>query len=248
VDIPLLEIRDLVKVRRQGGVSFELVVPGFEIQDGSFISLVGESGCGKSTLLDVIALVLQPDACGLFQFQNPAGRSAWAVDDVKALWESDDEQALAALRRERLGYVLQSGGLLPFLTARQNLQLPLLINGKQDQFEIVERFAKKMGIANLLSKKPRYLSGGQRQRVAILRAMVHQPALILADEPTAAVDRARARAIINDLSTLAREGGSSVVMVTHDPKLVEPVADASWVFQVAQLSATSTRSVCVEQA
>lgn len=247
-DFPLLEIRDLLKIRRQGGVSFELVVPRFEVPGGSFIALVGESGCGKSTLLDILALVLKPNDCGLFQFQNPTGKTIWAVDDIKALWDSDDEQALAALRRERLGYVLQSGGLLPFLTARQNLQLPLMINGKQDQFEIVEQLSKKMGIANVLSKKPRYLSGGQRQRVAILRAMVHQPALILADEPTAAVDRARARSIINDLSTLAREGGSSVIMVTHDSHLVGSVADATWIFQVEQISGTLTRSVCVKHA
>ena len=247
-ETPLLEIRDLVKVRRQGGVSFELLVPRFALPGGSFVALVGESGCGKSTLLDVLALVLKPSACGLFQFQDPAARTVWAMDDIKALWDSDDEQTLAALRRERLGYVLQSGGLLPFLTARQNLQLPLMINGKQDKFEIIELLSRKMGIANVLSKKPRYLSGGQRQRVAILRAMVHQPALILADEPTAAVDRARARLIIDDLNRLAREGGSSVIMVTHDPQLVESVADATWVFQVEQTSGTMTRSVCVEQA
>ena len=244
---PLLEIRDLVKNREQGGVSFELVVPRFNVPAGSFIALVGESGCGKSTLLDVLALVLKPSACGHFQFQDPAGKPARAVDDIKALWDSDDEQALAALRRKRLGYVLQSGGLLPFLTARQNLQLPLTINGMQDKYPVVEWLSKKMGIANVLSKKPRYLSGGQRQRVAILRAMVHQPALILADEPTAAVDRARALSIINDLSALASEGGSSVIMVTHDQQLVKSVADATWVFRVEQVSSTLTRSTCVEQ-
>jgi len=241
----LIEIRNLVKVRRQGGVEFELMVPAFTLAGGSFAALVGESGCGKSTLLDLLALVLQPTSCERFLFQNPAGETLWSADDVMALWQSGDEDALAGLRRSRLGYVLQSGGLLPFLTARQNLRLPLNINGGEDGYERLEKLAQKMGIAGLLSKKPRFLSGGQRQRVAILRAMVHRPALILADEPTAAVDRARARAIVDDFRRLAVEGGSSVIMVTHDPQLVEKLADATWTFHVEQSGDQLTRSVCV---
>jgi len=241
---PLVEIAGLVKLREQGGVAFELVVPRFEVARGRFIALVGESGCGKSTLLDTLALVLRPTACERFLFQDPDAPSLWAADDVMALWRSGDEQALAGLRRRRLGYVLQSGGLLPFLTARQNLQLPLRLNGRSDGSEELERLSRRIGVANVLGKKPRYLSGGQRQRVAILRALVHGPALILADEPTAAVDRARARSIVKDLGGLAREGGGSVIMVTHDPQLVESAADAVWGFRVEQVSDVRTRSVC----
>jgi len=212
---------------------------------GSFVALVGESGCGKSTLLDLLALVLQPTSCERFLFRNSGGETGSSADDVLALWRSGDEKALAGLRRSRLGYVLQSGGLLPFLTARQNLRLPLNINAERNGYARVEQLAEKMGIAGLLSKKPRFLSGGQRQRVAILRAMVHRPALILADEPTAAVDRARARVIVDDFRRLAVAGGSSMIMVTHDPQLVERVADATWTFNVQQASDRLTRSVCV---
>ncbi|MCB1875875.1 MAG: ABC transporter ATP-binding protein [Chromatiales bacterium] len=245
-DQPLLvDIADLVKVREQGGVAFELEVPRFDVAPGRFVALVGESGCGKSTLLDILALVLKPTRCGRFLFQNPDGESLWTSDDVMGLWDSGDERELALLRRHRLGYVLQSGGLLPFLSAWENLRLPLLLNGRQDRGAEVKRLAERIGVANVLAKKPRYLSGGQRQRVAILRALVHGPALILADEPTAAVDRARARSIVEDLAALAREGGSSVIMVTHDPQLVVTMADQVWGFEVEQVSENLTRSRCV---
>jgi putative ABC transport system ATP-binding protein len=244
-DAPLsIDIVDLVKVREQGGVAFELVVPRFEVEPGSFVALVGESGCGKSTLLDMLALVLKPTRCERFRFQNPDAGTVWASDDVMSLWESGNEQAMAALRRHRLGYVLQSGGLLPFLSAWDNLLLPLQLNGNLGRIADVKRLAERIGVAKVLSKKPRFLSGGQRQRVAILRALVHGPALILADEPTAAVDRARAQSIVADLGNLAREGGSSVIMVTHDPQLVGTVADQVWGFEVEQVSENLTRSVC----
>lgn len=244
-EVPLLvDIVGLVKLREQGGVAFELVVPRFDVAPGSFVALVGESGCGKSTLLDMLALVLKPTACERFLFQNQDAGTVWASDDVMSLWESGKEQNLAALRRHRLGYVLQSGGLLPFLSAWDNLRLPLQLNGRDDRLDEVKRLAERIGVANVLSKKPRFLSGGQRQRVAILRALVHGPALILADEPTAAVDRTRAQSIVADLGELAREGGSSVIMVTHDPKLVVDVSDQVWGFEVEQVSGTLTRSVC----
>jgi len=241
---PLVDIAELVKVREQGGVSFELRVPRFVVRPGSFVALVGESGCGKSTLLDILALVLQPTRCDRFLFKDPDADSVWATDDVMDLWQSGDEQGLAQLRRRRLGYVLQSGGLLPFLSALDNLRLPLLLNGRAERVDEIRRLAERIGVATVLSKKPRYLSGGQRQRVAILRALVHGPALILADEPTAAVDRARARTIVEDLGGLAREGGSGVIMVTHDPQLVDTVADRVWGFSVEQVDDDLTRSVC----
>ena len=154
--------------------------------------------------------------------------------DIKALWALNEEAELARIRRDHLGYVLQSGGLLPFLNVKQNIQLPLRISEREQKDASFDELAVRMGIAGLLEKKPQHLSGGQRQRVAILRAMVHRPLLILADEPTAAVDGSRARGIVRDFHTLAKEYGSAVVMVTHNVDLIEPVADALYTYRVSQ--------------
>ncbi len=236
----VISVRDLLKRREQGGSAFTLKVPQLHAERGEFIALVGESGCGKSTLLDILALVLRPDAAARFVL-TPA-RSGRAVD-VWRLWQSDAEEALARARRELLGYVLQSGGLLPFLSVRRNISLPQRL--QQGVAGDVTALAARMGMQGLLDKKPRYLSGGQRQRVAILRALAHRPAIILADEPTAAVDGARARSIVADFHALARSEGSAIVMVSHDLKLVEAFADRIYGYQVTAVDERLTESVCV---
>jgi putative ABC transport system ATP-binding protein len=240
----ILDIRDLVKVREQGGVVFELKVPLFRVRRGQFCGIVGESGCGKSTLLDMLALVLRPTYCVGFDLIVPhAGDSIRAID-VNTLWERDDEAALAKIRRNYLGYVLQSGGLLPFLTVYENIRLPLRLKKGAQKNVVIEKLALRMGVNGLFGKKPHYLSGGQRQRIAIMRAMVHQPMIILADEPTAAVDSERAKAIIDDFHMLAKEYGTSIVVVTHNHRLIESVADRLYTYELSEISQTVTRSVC----
>jgi putative ABC transport system ATP-binding protein len=244
-DPVVLDLKNLVKVREQGGTAFELEVPEFRLRQGEFLALVGESGCGKSTLLDMLGLVLRPTSCDRFTLYEPVGGGKTRALDVTALWQKGDDSELARLRRNQLGYVLQSGGLLPFLTVRQNLQLPLRIKDRAaDESRSLEA-ASRMGVEPLYSKKPQYLSGGQRQRVAILRAMVHRPMLILADEPTGAVDSQRAEAIIQDFRSLAKKQGTTIVMVTHNHRLIEPVADRTYTYRVSQISGNLTRSVCV---
>jgi putative ABC transport system ATP-binding protein len=236
---PVVALRDLVRVREQGGVAFELRVPAFDLHAGEFVALVGESGCGKSTLLDILALVLRPSSVGSFVLRD--GGTHRSVD-ANALWQANDEDGLARVRREMLGYVLQSGGLLPFLNVRRNIGLPRrLKTGRRGD---IHDLAERMGLGGLLDKKPRYLSGGQRQRVAILRAIGHRPALILADEPTAAVDRARARAIVSDFRDLAKAEGCAIAMVSHDQQLVQDFADRSYGFEVESPSADLTLSTC----
>lgn len=238
-----LELRHARKQRAQGGVVFELEITDFELHSGEFIAIVGESGCGKSTLLDLLALVSRPTESQVFRYHNPA---QGASHDLKALWERGDESTLAQLRRSQLGYVLQTGGLLPFLSVRQNIALSAKLNGECRDADLI-RLAERMDVDKLLEKKPQYLSGGQRQRVAILRALHHRPRLILADEPTAAVDKSRARKIVEDFDTLARETGATVVMVTHDRELVAPFADRTYSFTVTEVSKTLTRSTCYQQ-
>jgi putative ABC transport system ATP-binding protein len=165
--------------------------------------------------------------------------------DIKKLWQEHHESKLADLRRNFLGYVLQSGGLLPFLTVEQNIKLPWRIKRMHTTPEHFKKIASRMGIENLFKKKPQYLSGGQRQRIAILRAMVHNPMIILADEPTAAVDTNRAKAIIDDFYGLAKEYDNTIVIVTHNFRLITQLADSMYTYRVSQISETLTRSVCV---
>ncbi len=232
----LLSIIEMQKKREQGGVSFELNVPNFSLQRGQFVAIVGASGCGKSSLLDMLALVLRPNKCKEFLISNST-----ETMDITEIW--NHETKLAAIRRNIFGYVLQTGGLLPFLTVERNISLPIKV--KQSGYSVADiyKLAKKMGIENILSKKPQFLSGGQRQRVAILRAMAHKPDIILADEPTAAVDKENAHIIVKNFYELAKEIGTTIVMVTHDYDLVSELADITYTFKVSHESAIKTCSV-----
>jgi len=237
---PMVCLEGLVKTRSQSESVFELQVPSFTVKPGEMVAVIGESGCGKSTLLDIIALVMTPTAVARFEIACGAG----TVSDVAALWAQDDEDALSALRRDAFGYVLQTGGLLPFLSVRQNICLPWRIKGSRISRARVEALAKSLGVAGCLDRMPVSLSIGQRQRAAIVRALVHHPRLVLADEPTAAVDKARARAIMDDLQRLAREESVAGVIVTHDVDLIVDRADAAYTFDTVQLSEQFTRSTC----
>lgn len=241
----ILEMRNVFKRREQGGVAFELVVPEIRLVSGQFVAVVGDSGCGKSTLLDIMALVSRPSRSTRFRCLFAGNGGSAQELDIGGLWEKNDEMGLATIRMHRLGYVLQTGGLLPFLTVRQNIELPLRIKGEADVSH-PGVLAKKIGIGGLLGKKPQFLSGGQRQRVAIIRALAHKPQLILADEPTAAVDKKRAESIVRDFHSLARESGATIVMVTHDRNLVKDLSDATYTFDVDEISETLTRSTAVE--
>ncbi len=169
---------------------------------GEFLAIVGPSGCGKSTLLHVIATVDRADrgqveVCG--------------VDLVAA-----DEAQLTLLRRRKIGVVFQDFQLLPSLTAAQNVALPLALDGKQDPKRVLE-VLEQVGLAHRTGHYPGELSGGEQQRVAVARALVHRPALIVADEPTGNLDSAAGRVVLDLLMRLRREVGAALVMATHDP-------------------------------
>ncbi|MFP4154880.1 MAG: ABC transporter ATP-binding protein [Halothiobacillaceae bacterium] len=236
---PMYRLEGVSRRRAQGGSAFELIIPALEIHAGELVAIVGESGCGKSTLLDLLALVLRPSRAEIFGFHAPGHQEP---TDVGALWLADREDRLAAMRREYMGYVLQTGGLLPFLSVRGNIELPARVAGRPARS--LARLAADLGISGLLDRMPHALSVGQRQRVAIARAVAHGPALVLADEPTAAVDQGRARKIMEELATLARAHGTAVVVVTHDRRLVEPLMDRGYGFEVASESDDLTVSVC----
>ena len=221
----LVRLEAVGRRRQQGALTFDLRVPSLTVHAGEFVAVIGDSGSGKSTLLDLLALVLRPSEAGRFEFWTGGGA---APIDIAALWQQGREGRLADLRRRHLGYVLQTGGLLPFLTVWGNLTLPLAANESPIDRAEVTRAAERMGLGRYLDRRPDRLSGGERQRVAVLRALLHRPALVLADEPTAAVDKSRARAIVADFRALAQDIGSAIVMVTHDLDLVRSVADTTY--------------------
>jgi putative ABC transport system ATP-binding protein len=167
---------------------------------GEFVALLGESGVGKSTLLNCIAALDQPDA----------GRITLAGREVGAL--NDDEAA--KLRREHLGFVFQAFHVLPHLTVAENVGLPLRLLGRADESRVLS-VLDAVGLAGLGARWPAQLSGGQLQRVAIARAVVHQPALILADEPTGNLDPATAERVLSVLQTQVRGAGAACLLVTH---------------------------------
>ncbi|MCA1794331.1 MAG: ATP-binding cassette domain-containing protein [Desulfobacteraceae bacterium] len=238
---PMVYLEGLVKTRSQSESVFELHVPHFTVAPGQMVAIIGESGCGKSTLLDIIALVMAPTRVDRFLV---AAGNGGPPADVAAHWATDAEGLLAALRRDSLGYVLQTGGLLPFLNVRRNICLSARIKGVALAAERVESLARRLGVVDCLERMPLSLSIGQRQRVAIVRALVHRPRLVLADEPTAAVDKGRARAIMDDMYALARDESVAVVVVSHDVDLVMDRADTVYTFTTDQLSEQLSRSLC----
>src|SRR5262249_16031644 len=182
----------------------------------------GPSGSGKSTLLDLLALVMRPSAAERFRIAQAGNGAAW---DIDKLWQRNEEETLTTIRRTTFGYVLQSGGLIAFLTVRQNLMIPYQLAGRRPDQGRIEQMAKRFGIERELDKKPRHLSMGQRQRVAILRALMLEPALVLADEPTAAIDQVRAKQVAAEFRSLARETGSTIVMASQDVEVLKGVAE-----------------------
>lgn len=226
--------------RIQNDSRFRLEVPEFHVGRGEFVAIAGTTGCGKSTLLDVLGLVLRPDRVEKFEFLCP-------TRGTQNLMRASG-RCLSRIRREQLGYVLQSGGLLDFLSVRENIALPARLKGGIRQCrKRVRDLATRLGIDDQLSKSPSRLSGGQRQRASIARALVHDPLVVLADEPTAAVDRLTATHIVGELKRLATERGASVVMVTHDTHLVAPpVCDRVYTFEVQRDPDGTVVSNCYE--
>lgn len=236
---PILELSEVVVRRQKGGGSFVLRVPELRVQPGEFVAIVGPSGCGKSTLLDVLGLILIPTEAQHFAFRDAGGNLV--VVDART-----SDSKLAAMRRTQLGYVLQTGGLLPFLSVQKNIELPRRINGMKDDAEAARQLAASLGIESQLSKLPKHLSCGQRQRAAIARALAHLPPVILADEPTASVDRYNALEILGHFKSLVERMGMALMMVTHDIELVRESADRFLTFDLQRISDKHVQSTCHE--
>jgi len=177
---------------------------GLTIEKGEFVAIMGPSGCGKSTLLNILGTIDKPSS-GLYRFQDK---------EVTEL----PEAALAAFRRDHLGYVFQSFNLIDELTIEENVELGLIYRkvGRQARRERVAAAMDRVSIAHRARHYPHQLSGGQQQRAAIARAIVGEPALILADEPTGNLDSENGAQVMDILSALNADG-ATIVMVTHSP-------------------------------
>ncbi len=177
-----------------------------DIPIGEFFCLMGPSGSGKSTLLHLVAGIDRPTK----------GQIRVLGDDIGELNESE----LAGWRSENIGYVFQTFNLIPVLTAWENVELPLLLTSlsKKDRLRRARTALEIVGLADRLEHLPKQLSGGQEQRVAIARALVTDPSIILADEPTGELDAGSADDVLAILSTLNKQHGKTILMVTHDPR------------------------------
>jgi putative ABC transport system ATP-binding protein len=201
-----LSTESLGRTHRRGGVPVgALSDVSLTVAAGSFVVVTGPSGSGKSTLLQLLGLLDRPTA----------GRVLLDGADVGAL--PDDQQA--ELRRRRFGFVFQSFHLLPGLTAWENVAVPRLLEG--ERLGAVRGRASELldavGLGDRLDDRPSTLSGGEQQRVAIARSLVAEPAIVLADEPTGALDQSTSREIVELLVSLTIDVGRSLIMVTHDP-------------------------------
>lgn len=218
----MLSLRAVSKTLGEGAQRFSLEIAHLELVAGQQIALVGPSGCGKSTLLDLLALVSSPDQSQRFEFATKQ-----QVVDIVQLWRRKQQSRLAALRSRDVGYVLQTGGLLGFLDVRGNINLSRRLSGLSEDGSI-KRLAQGLGIADQLDKKPHELSVGQRQRVSCARALAHNPGLLLADEPTAALDPLNARRVMQLLLNQAREQDACCIVATHDEELVTQAGLSIW--------------------
>ncbi|KQB55368.1 ABC transporter ATP-binding protein [Pseudomonas endophytica] len=216
----MLDIQDLLVRRGSGAQAHSVRLPALQMKTGEILTITGESGCGKSTLLEAIGLLLHPVELGHFSLGPDRHQPQAAALDIALLLARNDQPSLSAVRSRHLGFILQSGGLLPFLSVRDNISLPRRMLGMAANSEQVDRAVDALRLTGLLGKLPQALSIGERQRVACVRAIAHEPQLLLADEPTASLDPHSARRLFELLLSLVSELGLSALVVSHDWALV----------------------------
>jgi putative ABC transport system ATP-binding protein len=208
-----IQCRNLTREYRKGDAIIRpLDQLDLDVHAGDFLALMGPSGSGKTTLLNLIAGIDSPT------------RGSLTIDDTNLATLSRNK--LAAWRSANVGYVFQLYNLVPVLTAYENVELPLLLHklSKRDRHDRISRALDRVGIADRADHFPRQLSGGQEQRVAIARAIATDPRILVADEPTGDLDKPSAHAVMTLLQRLNQELGTTIIMVTHDPKTTDYAA------------------------
>jgi len=211
-DTPAIETRQLIKVYGSGNT--EVVAmrnASLTVRRGEVIALLGPSGSGKSTFLTAVGLI------------NPPTSGQILIGGVLVLDGPNSLVNVRSFRRQHIGFVFQKSNLIPFLSARENVQIALELNGasprhaRRRAVELLE----ELGVGDRAENRPSMLSGGQQQRVAVARALANAPSVILADEPTAALDSHRGRQVMELFRAVAHEHGAGVIVVTHDHRTLE---------------------------
>lgn len=202
----ILEIKNLCKTYGKGETAVKaLDNVSFSVEKGEFVAIIGPSGSGKSTLLHILGGVDTPTS----------GSVVIDGTDISRL----DETALAIFRRRQIGLIYQFYNLIPILTVEENMTLPLLLDGKKPDKAVIKELSKTLGLSQRMTFLPNQLSGGQQQRVSIGRALINNPALMLADEPTGNLDSKNSHEIISLLRRFNREHGQTVIIITHDESI-----------------------------
>lgn len=207
----VLTAHNLTVTLRDQDRQFRLQADGFEMRSGEVVSLFGQSGSGKTLLLEMLALLRKPEPRGSY-----SAEIAGEVCDFAALWnDRAGRSALPGLRSRLFGFVPQTGSLLPFLNTRENITVAQELTGNADG-AYVDHLIDRLGLTPVRSQKSSDLSIGQRQRTAVARALAHRPAIVIADEPTAALDPDAADTVLELFVELALEGGCAVLLSSHD--------------------------------
>lgn len=181
-----------------------------QVEPGEVVGLIGPSGSGKSTLLKCLGAIIEPSAGQMYLGEQLIYDNAWKISDLRAL------------RRDKIGFVFQAPYLIPFLTTLDNVALLPMLAGKSNQ-EARQRALELLTVLQVEHRAhalPSRLSGGEQQRIAIARGLINRPPVILADEPTAALDSVRALTVIRTLNEIARDYKTAVIVVTHDDKII----------------------------
>jgi len=210
--VPVLEVDNVSVTFGQGDLAVQALKPAtFSVEGGELAALLGPSGSGKSTLLLAISLILEPTT----------GRIA--LNGREVYNNSPTGIDVRAYRRQNIGFIFQQHNLIPFLTAQENVALVMLLNGagRRDAAKRAKELLGYLEIAHRADWLPANLSGGEQQRVAIGRALANEPRLVLADEPTAALDTEKGIKVMAMLRKIARERQSAVIAVTHDHRMIE---------------------------
>ena len=180
-----------------------------DVYEGEFVAIVGQSGSGKSTLMNIIGALDRPTS------------GEYILDDVDVIKAKDSE--LSGIRNKKIGFVFQTYNLISKTTALRNVEMPMLYAGigRKERQKRAEELMELVGMGDRMKHLPEELSGGQKQRVAIARAMANDPAIILADEPTGALDSETGRLVMDIFHKLHKEQGKTIVLITHSPELAE---------------------------
>jgi putative ABC transport system ATP-binding protein len=231
--MPIVQIRSLTRLYDEGGRTRHVLdAVDLDITRGEFFVMLGKSGSGKSTLLNLISGIDRPDA----------GSIVINGTEITAL----DERRRTLFRRDQIGIIFQFFNLIPTLTVLENITLPLELGGgdRRKAEANARRLLERVGLAERAEAFPDKLSGGEQQRIAIARALVHEPAVVLADEPTGNLDEENGEIVMALLLELTREAGKTLIMATHSPEIV-PLADRVCRIHDGKLVITREQSAAV---